>query len=412
MPVYSRKVKNKRLPDGTFSGRTGTVYDVFFKYTSNGEQLSYGKRGFLDRASANEHEAQMRLRLNSATYSKDAAKVGKEPFSDYLLGWLGSYAKTNVRPSTYKSYEDNINKHIIPELGKTPLNKVTAPMLDSLFSKMKEQGYAQNTILSVYRTLSVSLNHAVSYQYISINPVQTTVTRFKDKVKTPDPYTIPQVRKLMQEVEDTNWEFMIMLAALYGLRRNEILGLQDHSINLEENYFKIEYQLANRATKKKTGAILANLKEDPSERTLPITPYTKPYFEKQFKRRDLVLLNTKSDFSHFMILTDKGTPYTEEHISDHFKKIAGRLNLPAIRFHDLRHTAATNMHLLTGDFYTVAAVLGHSLRGIGGQLRISGNLEATTERYIDVQLDSLSRVLAAYHKTIIQSNINKPSITL
>ena len=412
MPVYSRKVKNKRLPDGTFSGRAGTVYDVFFKYTSNGEQLSYGKRGFPDRASANEHEAQMRLRLTATTYSKDAAKVGKEAFSDYLLGWLESYAKTNVRPSTYKSYEDNINKHIIPELGKTPLNKVTAPMLDSLFSKMKEQGYAQNTILSVYRTLSVSLNHAVSYQYISTNPVQNTVTRFKDKVKTPDPYTIPQVRKLMQEVEDTNWEFMIMLAALYGLRRNEILGLQDHSINLEENYFKIEYQLANRATKKKTGAILADLKEDPSERTLPITPYTKPYFEKQFQRRDLVLLNTKSDFPHFMILTDKGTPYTEEHISDHFKKIAGRLNLPAIRFHDLRHTAATNMHLLTGDFYTVAAVLGHSLRGIGGQLRISGNLEATTERYIDVQLESLRRVLNVYHKTIIQASINKKPIML
>lgn len=406
MPVYTRKVKNKRLPDGTFSGRAGTVYDVFFKYTSNGEQLSYGKRGFLDRASANDHEAQMRLRLTATTYSKDAAKVGKEPFSDYLLGWLESYAKTNVRPSTYKSYEDNINKHIIPELGKTPLNKVTAPMLDSLFSKMKEQGYAQNTILSVYRTLSVSLNHAVSYQYINANPVQNTVTRFKDKVKTPDPYTIPQVRKLMQEVEDTNWEFMIMLAALYGLRRNEILGLQDHCINLEENYFKIEYQLANRATKKKTGAILADLKEDPSERTLPITPYTKPYFEKQFKRRDLVLLNTKSDFPHFMILTDKGTPYTEEHISDHFKKIAGRLNLPAIRFHDLRHTAATNMHLLTGDFYTVAAVLGHSLRGIGGQLRISGNLEATTERYIDVQLESLSRVLNVYHKRICEPPVN------
>ena len=412
MPVYSRKVKNKRLPDGTFSGRAGTVYDVFFKYTSNGEQLSYGKRGFLDRASANEHEAQMRLRLTATTYSKDAAKVGKEPFSDYLLGWLESYAKTNVRPSTYKSYEDNINKHIIPELGKTPLNKVTAPMLDSLFSKMKEQGYAQNTILSVYRTLSVSLNHAVSYQYINANPVQNTVTRFKDKVKTPDPYTIPQVRKLMQEVEDTNWEFMIMLAALYGLRRNEILGLQDHCINLEENYFKIEYQLANRATKKKTGEILADLKEDPSERTLPITPYTKPYFEKQFKRRDLVLLNTKSDFPHFMILTDKGTPYTEEHISDRFKKIAGRLNLPAIRFHDLRHTAATNMHLLTGDFYTVAAVLGHSLKGIGGQLRISGNLEATTERYIDVQLESLSRVLATYHKTVIQTSMNKNPIIL
>ena len=49
--------------------------------------------------------------------------------------------------------------------------------------------------------------------------------------------------------------------------------------------------------------------------------------------------------------------------------------MPHIRFHDLRHTAATNMHQLTGDFYTVGQILGHSLKGIGIQLQLSNNLE-------------------------------------
>ena len=72
-----------------------------------------------------------------------------------------------------------------------------------------------------------------------------------------------------------------------------------------------------------------------------------------------------------------------------------------IRFHDLRHTAATNMHQLTGDFYTVGKILGHSLKGIGIQLGISTNMEATTAQYVDVRLDRIRVVLETYHKEIL-----------
>ena len=52
--------------------------------------------------------------------------------------------------------------------------------------------------------------------------------------------------------------------------------------------------------------------------------------------------------------------------------------MPHIQLHDLRHTAATNLHQLTGDFYTVGEILGHTLRGTGIALGISGNLDAVT----------------------------------
>lgn len=61
--------------------------------------------------------------------------------------------------------------------------------------------------------------------------------------------------------------------------------------------------------------------------------------------------------------------------------------LPDIRFHDLCHMAATNMHQLTGDFYTVGEVLGHTLAGIGVSLGLSMNFEAVTARYVDVRLE-------------------------
>ena len=71
-----------------------------------------------------------------------------------------------------------------------------------------------------------------------------------------------------------------------------------------------------------------------------------------------------------------------------------------IRFHDLRHTAATNMHQLTGDFYTVGEVLGHTLAGIGVSLGLSMNFEAVTARYVDVRLERKKEVLDAYHNAV------------
>ena len=74
--------------------------------------------------------------------------------------------------------------------------------------------------------------------------------------------------------------------------------------------------------------------------------------------------------------------------------------MPHIRFHDLRHTAATNMHQLTGDFYTVGEILGHTLKGIGMSLGISTNLEAVTAQYVDVRLERKQSVLETYHKAL------------
>ena len=79
------------------------------------------------------------------------------------------------------------------------------------------------------------------------------------------------------------------------------------------------------------------------------------------------------------------------------KLIAGALHsLPE----DKRKAAATNMHQLTGDFYTVGKILGHTLKGIGISLGISTNLEAVTAQHVDVRLDRKKTVLETYHKAL------------
>ena len=103
-------------------------------------------------------------------------------------------------------------------------------------------------------------------------------------------------------------------------------------------------------------------------------------------------------------LTTSSTAISASWVSSQFGKLLEDLNMPHIRFHDLRHTAATNMHQLTGDFYTVGEVLGHTLAGIGGSLGLSMNFEAVTARYVDVRLERKKEVLDAYHGAVKQAD--------
>ncbi|WP_321004418.1 hypothetical protein [Eisenbergiella porci] len=54
------------------------------------------------------------------------------------------------------------------------------------------------------------------------------------------------------------------------------------------------------------------------------------------------------------------------------------------------------MHQLTGDFYTVGEILGHTLAGIGASLGLSMN----SARYVDVRLERKKEVLDAYHNAL------------
>jgi hypothetical protein len=111
-----------------------------------------------------------------------------------------------------------------------------------------------------------------------------------------------------------------------------------------------------------------------------------------------------------MTVQPNGVPLTASRVTNNFAQMLRHLELPHIRFHDLRHSAATNMHQLTGDFYTVGEILGHTLKGIGISLGISTNLEAVTAQYVDVRLDRKKVVLEAYHNTLHSKDATKVTI--
>ena len=410
MGVSSRKIKNKRTAEGALTGRAGTVYDVDIKYKTGEGYKHYTKKGFATRNEAQQHEAEMKAKLSQPTYTPATAPESKQTVKEYLDAWVEQHGKANLRPSTFASYKGHIANHIVPAIGSIQLRAVTPAMLDALFQKMYGKGLAQNTVRNVQRILSVSFEAARKYRYIEQNPARDILTKFGQSGKTPEPYTVQQVQQLMGHVSGTEWEMPVILAGLYGMRISEILGLRWDNVDMESGTFRVVEQLPFRlppGTKEvsEMAPVKGKGADNSGERTLPITDETLPFFKRQLdlqsRQRALALSGGGEYYDNRLVVAkSNGAPQRRDRLSSDFGQMIRRLGLPHLRFHDLRHSAATNMHQMTGDFYTVGMILGHSLKGTGIHLGISSNMDAVTARYVDVRLERKQAVLDAYHRAL------------
>lgn len=384
---------------------------MFIRYKTTDGYKTYGKRGFLTKKEALDHEAEMRLKLSNPGFEPIKAADAKRTVQEYLEEWVEIHGKANLRPSTYAGYKCHIKNHIVPYIGQVPLKKVTPAMIDNMLQQLSAKGLSTSTCRYAQRILSVAFEAARKYRYIETNPARDILTKFGKDAKTPDPYTIEQMQHLMALGAGNEWEMIFVLSGLYGLRRNEALGLRWSNVDLANRRFSVVEQLPFKIPPKTT-TITEMAPTKSQDRVLPITEVTLPFFIKQKqlqdKQKELAELSGQPYYDNDLVIAKAdGSPERPDRITNNFGQFLRHKEMPHIRFHDLRHSAATNMHELTGDFYTVGEILGHTLKGIGLSLGISTNMADVTARYVDVRLDRKQIVLEAYHNTMFPHEAEK-----
>ena len=415
MAVRERKVKNKRNSQGILTGRPGIVYDVNVKVYENGKQKSIAKRGFATRREAELYEAQIKLELQTGS----AAMVGygpesKQKLKEYLPKWYESYHH-NLAKSTRYSYWSGINIHLIPMLGEVSLNKLTPQMIDDMIVQLREKGLAENSVRYCHRILSSALSSAVKYGYIPNNPAKNIMTRFsKNAGRKYEKYTVEQVQQLLAFVHGNVLETVVLLAVLFGLRLSEALGLRWRDVDLTHRQITLRGQIP--CDLPKDAKIVPHLeplkdRDEGETRSFPITEEAMPIFlrlkqEQADQRRLCKLGGVKYYDNDLVVCKPDGSPYLQKRISAKFNGFMRSTGMPKIRFHDLRGTAGTNMYNLTGDFYAVSQILGHSVDDFSQQMGVNLKINTVTTRYVQVQEQRKLSVLTAYHQAVFATPKN------
>lgn len=415
MAICERKVKNKRNSQGILTGRPGIVYDVNVKVYENGKQKSIAKRGFATRREAELYEAQIKLELQTGS----AAMVGygpesKQKLKEYLPKWYESYHH-NLAKSTRYSYWSGINIHLIPMLGEVSLNKLTPQMIDDMIAQLREKGLAENSVRYCHRILSSALSSAVKYGYIPNNPAKNIMTRFsKNAGRKYDKYTVEQVQQLLAFVHGNALETVVLLAVLFGLRLSEALGLRWRDVDLTHRQITLRGQIP--CDLPKDAKIVPHLeplkdRDEGETRSFPITEEAMPIFlrlkqEQADQRRLCKLGGVKYYDNDLVVCKPDGSPYLQKRISAKFNGFMRSTGMSKIRFHDLRGTAGTNMYNLTGDFYAVSQILGHSVDDFSRQMGVNLKINTVTTRYVQVQEQRKLSVLTAYHQAVFATPKN------
>lgn len=234
-------------------------------------------------------------------------------------------------------------------------------VLQYLFTdKSKTDGsehLSATTIKHIHRTISKALNDGVRRGILYYNVASTAKTPKAEKHKS-EFLNEEQVKELLSLFKGSVIEIPVVLCALFGFRRGEVLGLKWHSIDMVKRTITVSETLQQNIG----GSITVPPKTESSYRTLPIPENVYNLLKKHKQEQEKMKELLKDGYikSDYVCTWKDGRVIEPNYLTRTFHKMISKSDLPTIRLHDLRHSVASNLLNMGFTVVQVAEWLGHS----------------------------------------------------
>lgn len=256
----------------------------------------------------------------------------------FLEHWL-SVARPTFRPATFVRYEQYVRCHVVPNIGRLPLAKLGPDDLQALYTSRLKAGSAPRTVLHLHRVLHRALRQAERWGFVARNVAALVdaprAPRTEIQALTPD-----EARSLLRTAEGTRLEALYVLALVTGMRQGELLGLRWADLDTDAGVVSIRRTLQRT----RDGYEFLEPKTARSRRTIEVEPRVVQLLRKHRRAQNEERLRVGSAWVDAgLVFTDEaGEPLRGWDVTrSSFRPLLRLAGLPGIRFHDLRHTAAT-----------------------------------------------------------------------
>lgn len=278
-------------------------------------------------------------------------------FGDWIDYWYRTYSKNTLRPTTQSGYESRIYQHIIPEIGKIPLNKLTQNDLQQFYARLKKsgrlirqnvygEGLSDRMVRSCHASCRSALEKAVNEGLIRINPAIGCKLPPK-KSKEMQVLTPEEMQRFLIQAKSEGYYELFLLVLATGMRRGEILALQWDDLNFRTGELHIERQVYPVDGK----LTISTPKTKSSVRTVILPPSIVEVL-REYKQ-------TVISRWIFPSPVKEDSPMYPSAVRKRLQIILERANCKHVRFHDLRHTFATTALEHGMDVKTLSSVIGH-----------------------------------------------------
>lgn len=284
-------------------------------------------------------------------------------FGAYLTNqWLPA-KRLHLATSTYRGYERNVKRHILPTLGRVGIRRLRYQQIEALYDRLVEpidgRGLAPKTAYEIHLIIKGALADALRRGLVTRNvaivaraPKQRSLQRTEGTSLTED-----ELRRLMRTAAGHRLFPLYWVTAMTGMRRNEVLGLcwpdidfQRKRLHLNRGLVAVGYEVHQTRGKTKTARRSIAL----DDTTLTILSGWRAFQAAEFTA--VGIANT----DRWVFTDGNGQPVHPHAVYESFRRIVHNARVPAIRFHDLRHTHGS---LLIKDGIPVKVVserLGHA----------------------------------------------------
>lgn len=340
-------------------------------YRVNGTTKSKG--GFTTKAAAQHWQRHTLVSLDKGEHV-DVSR-GRTTFGYYVTGWLERLdSDPTIRGNTYAMYEYLLRVHILPTFEHTQFRSLTTPAVRAWHAEMKSKPaqtktgrLGQSTVAKAYRLLKRILNEAVEDGYLNRNPCQIKNAAVEPKydLAYEEPPSPQQVAALADAVgkDWPQYRALVLLAGFGGLRWGEAVALKRRHVDLAAGTVRVEEQAVEV-----NGCQLeiGDPKTDAGRRTVylhaDLVAALRQHMAQHVRADDDALLFTAPRPVGKKAQNQDPNRYLR-HANFRrriWKPATKAVGCPGVRFHDLRHAAATLAAMTGTSTKNLMARMGHA----------------------------------------------------
>ena len=309
----------------------------------------------------------LQIGVDGQNYYKPDSFMGHPNILFIENGWLCSklFAVEQVFKSKRDCLLDMVKSTIGPYFRKKELTlkELEARHIQQFYTE-KLKTVTPNSVIHYHAVIYQALKYAMKTDMVPQN-VAMKVDRPRKNSFQPTFLDAEQMQKLFEVVKGTRLELPVLVAAFYGLRRGEVLGLKWDAIDFNRGTLTIK-RTVTEATIDGTMKIIEqdSAKTKSSLRTLPLVGSFRDYFQKVKEAQELnkkVCGNCYNyDYDGYVFVNELGERMRPNYLTEYFPKYIAKHGMPKMRFHDLRHSCASLLLANGVPLKQIQEWLGHS----------------------------------------------------